>query len=127
VLGREPWAHDAAQLIEAVARGRARGFLAGHAVSTIHYIVSREKSAAVAATAVADILDLLDVVPLDSADFRRALAMGLKDYEDALQVAACLKAGATWLATRNARDFRGATVAVRSPGELLALLAVTGG
>jgi hypothetical protein len=62
------------------------------------------------------------VVPLDGADFQRALALGLSDYEDAVQVAACLKVGADYLVTRNARDFKGAPIVVRTPGEVLALL-----
>jgi hypothetical protein len=72
---------------------------------------------------VGDLLQVVRVVPLDTADFQRALAMGLKDYEDAVQAAACLRIGAEFLVTRNARDFKGAPVDPRSAGEVLAFLA----
>jgi predicted nucleic acid-binding protein len=122
ILERVPWANEGALLLDAIARGEARGFVAGHAVSTVHYIVERAVGLAAANTGVSDLLQVLGVVPLESADFQRALALGLKDHEDAVQVAACLKVGADHLVTRNARDYRSAPVSVRSPGEVLAVL-----
>lgn len=75
-----------------------------------------------AATAVTDLLHLLTVVPLAGADFQRALGLGLVDYEDAVQVAACLQVDADYLVTRNPKDFRSAPITTRSAGEALALL-----
>ncbi|MBX6333013.1 MAG: PIN domain-containing protein [Gemmatimonadaceae bacterium] len=123
VLARRPWAEDAALLFDVVARERARGYVASHAVTTVHYIVERERDRSTAATAVSDLLAVLDVVPLESADFQRALALRLRDYEDAVQVAAALRIGADYLVTRNEKDFKGAPVTSRSAGEILALLA----
>ena len=122
ILDRSPWADDASRLLDAIGNARLRGFIAGHAVTTVHYIVERERDHTRAATAVSDLLELLDVVSLESADFQRALSLGLRDYEDAVQVAACLKVGASFLVTRNTKDFKGAPVETRSPGEVLALL-----
>jgi len=89
----------------------------------MYYIVEREKGRPAAVTAVGDLLQLVGVVPLDTADFQRALAMGLGEYEDAVQAAACLRIGPDFLVTRNARDFKGAPVEPRSAGEVLAFLA----
>ena len=122
VLERDPWVEDATALLDAVAKGRADGYVGSHAVTTVHYVVERERSRAVAATAVSDLLQLLSVVPLGTADFQRALGLGLRDYEDAVQVAACLQIGADYLVTRNAKDYKGAPVTARSAGEVLALL-----
>jgi predicted nucleic acid-binding protein len=122
VLERRPWVEDASALLDAIARHRAVGHIAGHAVTTVYYIVERERDRKVAGTAVSDLLDLLQVVPLSSDDFRRAIGLGLGDYEDAVQAAACLQVGADFLVTRNARDFKDAPVLPRSPGEILALL-----
>ncbi len=122
VLERRAWVEDASALLDAIAKGHAVGYVASHAVTTVHYIVERERDRSVAGTAVSDLLDLLQVVPLSSADFRRAVGLGLSDFEDAVQVAACLQAGADFLVTRNPKDFKGAPVSTRSPGEILALL-----
>jgi predicted nucleic acid-binding protein len=125
ILARAPWDGDAVQLLDAVARGRATGFVAAHAVTTIHYIVERAKSRVAATTAVSDLLQVVDVVPVDRSDLHRALSLGLADYEDAVHAAACLRAGADILVTRNPRDYRGAPVLTRSAGEVLALLATS--
>lgn len=123
VLARVPHDLEAALLFDAVARGTLVGHVAGHAVTTVHCIVERARGRQAALTAVSDLLALLDVVPLGAAEFQRALALGLHDYEDAVQVAACLRVGADMLVTRNARDFRGAPVATRTAGEVIAALA----
>lgn len=124
VLAREPWAADAVHLLDVAANGDIEGFVAAHAVTTIHYLVQRARDARTARMAIADLLSVLQVAELGAADFQRALALGLGDYEDAVQVAACLRVGAHFLVTRNPKDFRGAPVTTRGAGEVLALLGV---
>lgn len=120
---REPWAKDAVLLLDAIARELARGFIAAHAITTVHYIVERAAGRSAARTAVGDVLQILNVVPLEAADFQRALALELTDFEDAVQVAACLKSGADYLVTRDARHFKRAPVRIHSPGEMIGILA----
>ena len=67
-------------------------------------------------------LRLLEVVPLDTADFRRALTLDIPDYEDGLQAVAAMRVDAAYIVTRDARHFRRAPVPARSAGEVLALL-----
>lgn len=124
VLARAPHAVDAALLLDAVARGRAAGHVAGHAITTVHYVVEKAHGRKAATTAVGDLLALLGVVPIGAPELQRALAIGLKDFEDAVQVAACLEVGAEFLVTRNAKDFKGAPVTTKTAGEVLAILAV---
>ncbi len=123
VLNRAPHAREAALLLDAIARERLDGYIAGHAVTTVYYIVEKEQDRTTAITAVGDLLQILTLVELGAPEFQRALAMGLRDFEDAVQAAACLKVGAEFLVTRNARDFRGAPVTARTAGEVLAILA----
>lgn len=122
VLERKPWVEDATALLDALAKGRAQGYVAAHAVTTVYYVVERERNRTLAATAVTDLLQLLTVVPLGNADFQRALGLGLRDFEDASQAAACLQVGADCLVTRNPKDYKSAPVPLRSAGEALALL-----
>jgi predicted nucleic acid-binding protein len=122
VLQRDEWLADSAGLLNAVATDRARGFVASHTVTTIHYIAARANGRRLAAVAVSDLLDIFEVVPLETADFHRALAMDMADFEDAVQVAAALSVGADYIVSRNEKDFKGSPIAVRSPAELIALL-----
>jgi predicted nucleic acid-binding protein len=122
VLDRAPWVSEAAALLSAIEQGRVEGHVAGHTVTTIHYIVARARNRAAAAAAVSDLLRILRVVPLGDADFQQALVLGLSDFEDAVQAAAALQIGADYLVTRNEPDFRGIAVPIRTAGEILALL-----
>jgi predicted nucleic acid-binding protein len=122
VLERKPWVEDATALLDAIAKGQAEGYVASHTIPTVYYVVARARNRAAAATATSDLLQLLTVVPLDNAALQRALALNLKDFEDAAQAAAALEVGADCLVTRNPTDYKGAAVIPRSAGEALALL-----
>ena len=122
VLKREPWYRDAVTLLDAVSGGAAEGYVAGHAIATLYFLVNKANGRVAAVTAVADILSICEVAPMGTQDFQRALALGFADFEDAVQVAAALQTGCTYIVTRNARDFKGSPVQVRTAGELLSLL-----
>ncbi len=122
LLNREPWAADAARLLAAVDACQAEGYVAGHTITTIYYLIAKARDRRVAAVAVTDLLRIVKVVPMEVADFHQALVLGLDDFEDAVQVAAGLKVGADYVATRDEKHFRGSPLPARSAGELLALL-----
>lgn len=122
VLERLPWASEAALLLDAVERGRAKGYVASHTITTLYYVIARARDRRIAATAVSDLLGFLTAVPLETHDFQHALVLGLSDFEDAVQVAAGLKISADYIVTRNEKDFEGATIPPRSAGEVFALL-----
>ena len=122
VLQRAEWVENSAALLDAIARGRATGYVSSHSVSTIYYITARANGRRAGKTAVADLLEICDIVAVGTADFQRALAMDLEDFEDGVQAAAALHVGADCLVTRNEKDFKGAPVPARSPAEVLPLL-----
>ncbi|MDO8501607.1 MAG: PIN domain-containing protein [Gemmatimonadaceae bacterium] len=122
LLARARWAPDSALLLDAAERKKVTGCVAGHTITTAHYVIARAAGARKAATAVTDMLRILEVVPIEAADFAQALVLGMSDFEDAVQAAAAAKVGADYIATRNEKDFRRGPVAARSPAELLALL-----
>ncbi|HLL82793.1 MAG TPA: PIN domain-containing protein [Longimicrobium sp.] len=121
-LQRHPWDGEAALLLSAVENGQPEGYVAGHTITTVHYVVARAKDRRVAAMAVTDLLRIVRVVPVEAADFHQALVLGLSDFEDAVQVAAGLKIGADFVVTRDEKHFRGGPLPPRSPREVLALL-----
>jgi hypothetical protein len=116
---------EATDLFDRAARRELDGFVAAHSVTTVFYVVERERDRRTALTAVGDLLSVVGVAEVGSADFQRALTFGLKDFEDAVQVAASLRIGADFLVTRNGKDYKSSPVSVKTPGELLALLAAT--
>lgn len=122
LLDRDEWVAESASLLDLAERRKISGYVAGRTVTTVHYIVARAAGRRKAATAVTDLLRILHVVPIAESDFAQALVLGFADFEDAVQVAAALKVGADYVATRNASEFKANPVKARSPGELLALM-----
>lgn len=122
VLGREPWSHAASRLLSAIESAEAEGFVAAHTLPTIYYVVAQSRDRATAISAVTELLRLVDVAAVEKADFERALAMSIGDFEDAIQAAAAIRIEADYLVTRNERDFRSAPVTTADPATVLALL-----
>jgi len=123
VLVRAPWAASAVRLLALCGHGQVRGLLSVHAIATVYYVVAKSLGAPGARAVVAELVELLTIVELGDDDVRYALTLPIRDFEDALHVAAARRAGASHIITRNDRDFRGGTIPILSPGEVLALLA----
>src|SRR5687768_10792149 len=109
-------------LLSASEEGRIEGYVAGHTVATVHYVVAKAKGRQAAAAAVTDLLRIVAIVPVSGADVQQALVLGFDDLADAVQAAAALRIGADFLITRNPDDFGGIPVPVRTAGEILAMI-----
>jgi len=122
VLQRDPWARAAAELLAALETNQARGFVAGHTLPTVYYLVARSEDRDTAIAAMHDLLRLVEVVAVEKQDFYRALSLPLDDFEDAVQAAAAFRIDADYLVTRNEPDFKGASIATATPSVILSLL-----
>jgi predicted nucleic acid-binding protein len=122
ILSRAPWVTEAVQLLAAIENEEADGYVAGHTITTVYYIIEKRKSAATAKQAVVDLLRIMNVVALEHIDFQQALLLNLKDFEDAVQSAAALKEGCDFIVTRNQKDFKNVRIPAESPGVVLGLL-----
>ncbi len=120
---RQPYFEGSAQVWAAIETGRAEGLLAAHTVTTLHYLLKRHTDHARAVAVLTDVLGVFEVAPVDRHVLLAALALGGRDFEDAVQMAAAASAGATHIVTRNTPDFRRSPVAVLQPADLTALLA----
>lgn len=122
ILQRNPWAKPAASLLSKVERGEVQGYVPGHTLTTVHYVVSRATDRHVAAAAVTDLLRFLEVVPIEKVDFSQALVLPMEDFEDAVQAAAALKVGVDYIVTRDEKGFGRLSIPSVNPGEILSLL-----
>ena len=122
LLQRDPWAEPAAELLTRIERGEAEGFIAGHTLTTIHYVVLRARDRQLAAAAVTDLLRFMEVIPIEKVDFNQALVLPMEDFEDAVQAAAALKIGADYIVTRDEKGFGELSIPSVNSGEILSLL-----
>jgi len=120
---REPHYAASAEILSLVAAGELDGAVAGHAITTIYYVVSRFAGRKSADEAVDWILGGMEVVAEGRDVFLRARNFEMDDFEDAVVVAAAEQAHADRVVTRNLDDFEHSLVAAVTPLELLAELA----
>lgn len=116
---REPFYSASAQALSKIIQGKATGCLAGHALTTLHYIVGRYADRGQADDLIDWLLLHLDVVPQDKAIFLRARALSFSDFEDAALASAAEAAQCDYIVTRNVADFRDSPVRAITPRELV--------
>jgi predicted nucleic acid-binding protein len=106
ILARAAHVEASAAALDLAGRGEVEGYVAGHAVTTIAYLVQREKGVGEARRALVHLLSRMKVAPITDASVRTALAMGLADIEDAVCAASAQEAGCRVIVTRNPQHFR---------------------
>jgi hypothetical protein len=111
-----------ARLLALAETGAIQGWLSAHSVTTLFYLIAKDKSPEEARVAITSLLQFLRIAPNDQSTLEQALNLPYRDFEDAVQVIAALQVRADYLLTRNVRDFQPAPLAVIQPAELLAIL-----
>jgi len=127
LLERSPFGDAAARIWALVEQGTVEGHVPAHGVTTIHYIVSRERGLTTARLFVSDLLRVFKVAAVDQAVISRAVGLSWRDFEDAVCAAGAEAAGCDLLVTRNVKDYRDSPVTAVDPMTALALVEGTGG
>ena len=121
-LDRRPRAATAGALLDALEQRRATAFVAWPSVANFYYLVTPSRGRADAKQFVLDLIEFADVAPTNTECLRRAATMEMKDFEDAVQVAAALACGADMIATRNTKGYSRSPVKAATPATVLPLL-----
>ncbi len=122
LLGRAPWAVDAAGIWQAVDDQRLDGFVAATTITNIFYITRRHAGLQVAHAAVRTCLSAFEIITVDHAVLTRAANLPGNDFEDNVQIICAITASLDAIITRDPQGFRVATVPVLSPADALAQL-----
>ncbi len=122
LLARPPHAAPATQLFEHVAQKELDGLLCATSVTTVFYLAGKSVGTVGARRHVATLLSLFDVAAVSRRVLEDALALGFKDFEDAVLHEAARHAGASAIVTRDPKGFVGAKLRTYQPAELLKLI-----
>ena len=115
--------YDFSALLLAYAEtGVIQGWLAAHSITTLFYLVAKNKSPEQARVTLTSLLQFLKIAPVDQNTIEQALNLPYRDFEDAVQMISALQVHADYLLTRNVRDYQPAPLEVVQPVELLAIL-----
>ena len=118
-LDRRPHAEPAAALVDALERRLGNAFVAWHSVSNFYYVVAPSRGKDSARSFLMELAQFVDVSPTTTESLRFAGGLEMKDFEDALQVAAAMACEADVIATRNLRDYAKAPVKAVKPAAVL--------
>lgn len=119
---RAPWVDDAAALLSRIDSGPTQGFVAAHTITTLHYLLSKYQGREKASAALVELLDIVEIAPVDGSVIQKGFALGWRDFEDAVQAVCALQLGADYFVTRNPHDFSALSLPVVGPAEVLHLL-----
>jgi len=113
---RIPYYRSSALTLSKSLEGFFVAIIPAHALTTLHYLVSKS-SGAVKANEVIDImLTSFTVAPISQKTFRRARELNAVDFEDSVVMA---------ITTRNSKDFLKSPIRTLSPSEFLIQLALS--
>lgn len=116
---REPHYRASAAVMDRVIRRKVAGALPAHAITTIHFIITRHQNRNIAAQAIQWLLKHFTVASVGKTELLRAQALGWSDFEDAVVAAAAESSGCDTILSRNVRDFNGSPVPAVTPEEYL--------
>jgi hypothetical protein len=111
-----------ARLLARAETGKIQGWMAAHSVTTLFYLIAKDKSPEQARVTIISLLQFLKIAPVDQNTIEQALTLPYRDFEDAVQMSAAQRIQADYLLTRNVKDYQPALLVVIQPAELLAIL-----
>ncbi len=122
LLGRIPFGESSARIWSLVEEGKLQGVVPAHAVTTVHYLVCKERDKATGRRFVADLIRVFRVAAVTETVLKRALDLDFADFEDAVCSAAAEEAGCELVVTRNRKDFGSSPVTAVDPITAVALV-----
>jgi predicted nucleic acid-binding protein len=121
-LDRAPFVRASGELLDLLESKVAGGFLAWHSAANFFYLVRSRRGKRETRSFLLDVIEFLEIAPTTTESLRQAGRLKLRDFEDAMQVAAGLACRADVIATRNVKDYRGAPVEAVAPADVIARL-----
>ena len=117
---REPFYDSSAQLLAAVETGKIEGYIAAHSVTTLFYLIQKDKGAGEARATITNLLQFIKIASVDHATIEQALNLDYADFEDAVQMMAAVQCKLDCLITRDIKGYRPALIPVMQAIDYLA-------
>ncbi len=117
-LDLAPHAESAVKLLDALEQRKGKGYVAWHSLANFYYLVAPAKGSSPAREFIADLMVFIDLAPSMKEGVQYACQSSIKDFEDALQVAAAMASGVTVIATRNIKDYVNSPIRAALPSSV---------
>lgn len=119
---RQPFVVASAQALNTVTQSQVQGYVSGHAVTNIFYILRRQIGSEAARELLSRLLQHIQVASVTDEIIRAALQSSITDFEDAVTSEAANATRVEVIVTRNTADFVASSVPAVLPEEFLVML-----
>lgn len=114
-LRRMPYATAAGDLLDLLEQRPGTAWIAWHTLSNFYYLVSPTRGRSNTKNFLVDLVRFVNVAQTTTKSFLLAARLQMKDFEDALQVAAAVACEAEVIVTRNICDYTHSPVRAVTP------------
>ena len=119
---REPFFLASARVLSSAEIGSIKGYIAAHTMTTIFSLVAKDDSPERTRIVLTEVLNFLEISPVNKETIEGALNLPYQDFEDAVQMMSAVQVGAEYLVTRKIKDYTAGPIKAIQPAELLALI-----
>ena len=119
LLARPEFVEDADKVISAIEFGQVAGYIGATSLTTVDYFAARAFGRKQSRVHVRHVLQIFEIATVNRAVLEAAALAPMRDFEDAVLVAAARLFGIPTIITRNAKGFIGCGLQIHSPREWL--------
>ena len=116
---RQPHYQYSSIVISEVLYHHINGLLAGHAITTLYYLITKYRNRHIAEQKVDWLLEHFAIASPDAGLFRQARTLPMQDFEDAVIAVLAKHAGCDYILTRNIPDFTHSPIQPITPEEFV--------
>lgn len=123
IANRQPFSKFAIELFSLAEEGKVKLFTSSHSIATTHYLLKKYIDEKELREILHNLLDFLQIIPIDINTIKKSLKSKHKDFEDALQIITAYSIDKIdCIVTRNIKDFKNSEIPVLTPDELSGIL-----
>ena len=119
IADRKPFSKHAIEIFKYAEELKVQLFTSSLSIATTHYLLKKYVDEKELRDILANLLEFLEVIPVDLDVLKKGLRSNHKDFEDAIQIfCASSIAGINFIVTRNTKDIKTSEIVVLTPDEL---------
>jgi predicted nucleic acid-binding protein len=120
IADRQPFSKFAVDLFSRAEERKVKLYVSSHSIATTHYLLKKYVDEKELRDVIYNLLDYIEVVPVDLDIIKKGLKSKHRDFEDALQIISAYSVDKIdCIVTRNIKDFKNSEILVLTPDELL--------
>ena len=120
IADRRPFSKFAIEIFSKAQDKKLKLYTSSHSIATTHYLLKKYIEEKELRNVLYNLLDYIQVIPVDLDVIKKGLKSKHKDFEDAIQMLCAYSIEKMdCIVTRNIKDFRDCEIPVLSPDELV--------